>query len=101
MKYEQLHRAGPRAFRTRNLPSFERSEPVRHFVVRRARSVFGTRNRSRNSIFFFNEEHPNTPPFGPSCTLSLKVYLGAEAKKEVVSRDTDIMTENEMITHKR
>lgn len=51
--------------------------------------------------FFFNEEHPNTPPFGPSCTLSLKVYLGAEAKKEVVSRDTDIMTENEMITHKR
>ena len=34
-------------------------------------------------------------------SLNLKLYLGAEAKKEVISRDTDLMTADEQVKHKK
>jgi len=33
--------------------------------------------------------------------LSMKIYLNSDAKKEVISRDTDIMTSEEQVTHKQ
>ena len=32
--------------------------------------------------------------------LLMKVYLNAEAKKEVISRDTDLLTQEELVTHR-
>ena len=46
------------------------------------------------SIFFSEREHANQP-------LLVRMYLGSEAKKEVISRDTDIMTPQEQITHRK